>query len=144
MNAVKSKMPKANPKFLGTRLLLLCGEVQKRIILALTWGSPNFIILNDILFQNKHLTWKASKWWFNRETAQLAHTALLTWETLLVVLANFILWQPWKLDLAQAQLTPEFETHNRSLLWFRNASESENGTEHTRSLLWFGKASKSE
>jgi hypothetical protein len=117
MNAIKSKMPKANPKFLGTRILILCGEVQKRIIMAWTWGSPNFILLNSMLHEHKSYTGalNAHTWKFNKETGQLAHTALLTWETFLVVLANFFLWQPWKMDVELAELTPDFEMHNRNL-----------------------------
>lgn len=116
MNAIKSKMPKANPKFLGTRILILCGEVQKRIIMAWTWGSPNFVLLNGILVKYESHTMNASTWMFNRETAQLAHTALLTWETFLVVLANFVLWQPWRMDVTTAELTPDFEKYNRNLI----------------------------
>lgn len=86
-----------NMKFMGTRLLLLISQMQLKILAAFTIGSVMYTKVKTGLEKekNKH-GWIAvdiNDWAFGQNKAQLLHSSLLVFESLLVVIANSILWK---------------------------------------------------
>lgn len=108
MDSVQTKMPNANSKFTGARVLLIFAEVQKNVLSVFTFGSPFNVQIKRIL-GHEGLTF------FTPELFFLVHVTLLIWECLAIVIMNFIWWKPWSLDVEQAELTPRFEEENISL-----------------------------
>jgi len=107
MDSVQTKMPNANSKFTGARMLLIFVEVQKNVLLVFTFGSPFNVRI-------KHIIGHEGLTFFSPEVFFLVHVTLLIWECLAIVIMNFIWWKPWSLDVEQAELTPCFEEDNLS------------------------------
>jgi len=105
MDSVQTKMPNANSKFNGARMLLIFAEVQKNVLSVFTFGSPFNVHI-------KHLVGNEGLTFFTPEVFFLVHVTLLVWECLAIVIMNFIWWKPWDLDVEKAELTPRFEKEN--------------------------------
>merc|ERR1719474_987079 len=105
MDSIQTKMPNANSKFNGARMLLIFAEVQKNVLSMFTFGSPFNVRIKHILGHEGHT-------FFTPEVFFLVHVTLLIWECLAIVIMNFIWWKPWSLDVEQAELTPSFEAEN--------------------------------
>jgi len=105
MNSVQTKMPNANCKFTGARMLLIMAPLQKHGLSAFTFGSP-------VNMHVEHLLGRKDLAFFTPEVSYLVHFTLLIWECLAIVIMNFIWWRPWDMDVEQAELTPRFEKDN--------------------------------
>jgi len=112
MERVEEKMPRANAKFTGARMLLVVMEVQKSVLSVFTFGSPFNLRVKQVLGHEGFTL-------FSPERYFLLHVTLLTWECLGIVALNFFWWKPWSMELDDAQLTPRFERDNTGLatLW---------------------------
>jgi len=110
MHIVEAKMPQANAKFTGTRLLLIVVEVQKFVLSAFTHGSPFNLRVKRIVGHEGFTL-------FSPERYFLLHVTLLTWECLGVAALNVFWWKPWsKETFKHAELTPEYEKDTIGLI----------------------------
>jgi len=101
ISVIKDKLGDANMKFTGTRVLLLAGEVQARVISAFTVGSTLYEKAEQFSSElHKKVQIYIHEWSFSDEQAHLFHLSVLNFECLLVVIFNLITWY-W-LDLERS------------------------------------------
>eukprot|EP00929_Paragymnodinium_shiwhaense_P010201 TRINITY_DN114734_c0_g1_i1.p1 TRINITY_DN114734_c0_g1~~TRINITY_DN114734_c0_g1_i1.p1 ORF type:complete len:462 (-),score=80.23 TRINITY_DN114734_c0_g1_i1:355-1740(-) len=94
LTIVKKRLGSLNMKFNATRGLLLLSQVQLAVLKAFTKDSPMHDKLElkvDAYPWAKYLL-RVFTW--NTHQAELMHSSLLCFECLLVVLFNFIAWDP--------------------------------------------------
>jgi len=110
MSVVQAKMPQANAKFTGARMMLMVMEVQKSLLSVFTLGSP-------INLHVKHVLGHEGFTFFSPERYFLLHVTLLTWECLGIVSLNVFWWKPWSKEcFERAQLTPGYHKDNTGLV----------------------------
>mmetsp|Transcript_50211 Transcript_50211/g.101027 ORF Transcript_50211/g.101027 Transcript_50211/m.101027 type:complete len:460 (-) Transcript_50211:357-1736(-) len=97
MSIITDKLQKANQKFMGTRLLLLAGEIQAKIIAAFTVNSA---LYNHVEKHAQKLNFPIHKWNLTDEQSHLLHLSLLNFECLVVVIYNLVAW--YQLDIEKA------------------------------------------
>jgi len=99
VSTIESHLGKANQKFLGTRLLLLCGEIQEKIIAAFTVGKP---LYHQVELHATQYNIPIHRWKFSEEQAHLFHLSLLNFECLVVVIFNLYSW--YHLDIEKSKI----------------------------------------
>lgn len=79
MKSIKRFLGNASLKFLGTRILLIIGQTQLKIVTKVVELSPQIAILDTLGINSTY-------------RANLLHSSLLTYEVLIVVLLNVFAW----------------------------------------------------
>jgi len=138
MSAVEEKMPQANAKFTGARMLLIVMEMQKSVLSVFTLGSPFNLRVERILGHEGFTL-------FTPEQYLLLHVTLLSWECLGIVALNVFWWKPWSQECFEhAQLAPGHQEDSAGLIstWWQvlkvggggiQESDAANGLQLSRS-----------
>lgn len=87
---VEAVEPGTNNKFMATRILLIIGQVQLSVLMAVCNDSPSFKQLETA--SGKDLRETALQWSFNSNEAMLLHACLLSLEAMAVALYNARVW----------------------------------------------------